>query len=134
MGIQTTGGNIVIDSDDLQFTHRGKTIAVKVRILEGVPYIMGCIKGSDGSWQANALLDDETFVNTGVTPETELAKYGSAREWVRKVVLPLLQGWLDALFPSTSVTQPKSALEQIAAELSAIKLIINTDGTVTATL
>lgn len=131
MGIQTGTGNLVIDPDDLQLTHRGKTIAVKIRVLDA-PYIIGCIKGSNGSWQANASLDDDTFVNSGVTPETEVAKYGSAREWVRQVVLPRLQGWLDALFPPTGTT--KTALEQIASEVMGIKLIINTDGSITATM
>lgn len=131
MGIQTGTGNLVIDPDDLQLTHRGKTIAVKIRVLDA-PYIIGCIKGSNGSWQANASLDDDTFVNSGVTPETEVAKYGSAREWVRQIVLPRLQGWLDALFPPTGTA--KTALEQIASEVMGIKLIINTDGSITASM
>ena len=131
MAIQTGGGELRIDPDDLQLTHRGKTIAVKIRVLD-VPYIIGCIKAPNGTWEGGPFLDDETFVNSSITPETEVAKFGSAREWVRQVVLPRLQAWLDQLYPASG-TAP-TALEQIAAEVSGLRLRVLPDGTVRAEL
>lgn len=130
MGIQNDNSDqLRIDPDDLQITHRGKTIAVKVRVV-GVPYIMGCIKLPDGKWNGAALLCDETFVNSGITPESEVAKYGSAREWVRQIVLPRLQAWLDQLFPAGD--RAPTALEQIAAEVAGLRLKVQPNGTVRA--
>lgn len=129
MSIQTGSGDLRIDPDDLQLTHRGKTIAVKVRLFD-VPYIVGCIKGSDGKWEAQAMLDDETFSNTGTTPETEIARVGSAREWVRQIVLPRLQDWLNTIYKPSGT--PLSALELIAVEVAGLRLQVQTDGTVKA--
>lgn len=129
MSIQTGSGDLRIDPDDLQLTHRGKSVAVKVRLFE-VPYIIGCLKGSDGKWEAQAMLDDETFVNTGVTPETEIARVGSAREWVRQIVLPRLQAWLDTIFKPSGT--PLTALELIAVEVAGLRLTPQADGTVKA--
>lgn len=131
MAIQTGGGDLRIDPDDLQLTHRGKTIAVKVRVLD-VPYIIGCTKAPNGTWEGGPFLDDETFVNSGTTPESEVAKFGTAREWVRQIVLPRLQAWLDQLFPASG-TAP-TALEQIAAEVAGLRLRVQANGTVKAEL
>ena len=129
MAIQTGSGDLRIDPDDLQLTHRGKTIAVKVRLFD-VPYIVGAIKGSDGKWEAQAMLDDETFSNTGTTPETEIARVGSAREWVRQIVLPRLQDWLNTLYKPSGT--PLTALELIAVEVAGLRLQVQPDGTVKA--
>ena len=129
MSIQTGSGDLRIDPDDLQLTHRGKTVAVKIRVLD-VPYVIGCIKAPDGRWEGGPFLDDETFVNSGITPETEVAKYGSAKEWVRVIVLPRLQAWLDALFPPSGT--PLTALELIAVEVAGLRLTPQADGTVKA--
>lgn len=129
MAIQTGSGDLRIDPDDLQLTVRGKTIAVKVRVLD-VPYVLGCIKAPDGLWTSQAFLCDETFINSGITPETEVAEYGSAREWVRQIVLPRLQDWLNTLFKPSGT--PLSALEQIAVEVAGLRLQVQPDGTVKA--
>lgn len=129
MSIQTGSGDLRIDADDLQLTHRGKTIAVKVRVLDA-PYVVACVKRPDGKWDSATLLCDETFVNSGITPETEVAKYGTAREWVRQIVLPRLQAWLDQLFPASD--KAPSALEQIAAEVAGLRLKVQPNGTVRA--
>lgn len=129
MSIQTGSGDLRIDADDLQLTHRGKTIAIKVRVLD-VPYVIGCIKRPDGKWDSGPLLCDETFANTGITPETEVARYGSAKEWVRQIVLPRLQAWLDQLYPASG-TAP-TAIEQIAAEVAGLRLRVLANGTVKA--
>lgn len=129
MSIQTGSGDLRIDPDDLQLTHRGKTIALKVRVFD-VPFVLGCLKGSDGKWTAQTTLCDDTFVNSGITPETEVAKYGSAKEWVRVIVLPRLRAWLDALFPPSGT--PLTALELIAVEVAGLRLTPQADGTVKA--
>jgi hypothetical protein len=131
MAIQNGSGDLRIDADDLQLTHRGKTIAVKVRVLD-VPYVIGAIKRPEGKWDGGPLLCDETFANTGITPETEVAKHGSAREWVRQIVLPRLQAWLDELYPASG-TAP-TAIEQIAAEVAGLRLRVLANGTVKAEL
>ena len=129
MSIQTGSGDLRIDADDLQLTHRGKTIAVKVRVLDA-PYVVACVKRPDGKWDSATLLCDETFVNSGITPETEVAKYGSAEEWVRVIVLTRLRAWLDALFPPSGT--PLTALELIAVEVAGLRLTPQADGTVKA--
>lgn len=135
MSIQYGGSEIRIDSNDLQLLHRNTLIAIKVRVIGETPYIIGCIRQPSGAWESAALLDDETFVNSGVTPETEIARVGSAKEWVRQVVLPRLQEWLNALFPAIGGGGGgPTALEQIAAEVAGIRLTVQSDGTVKATM
>ncbi len=137
MAIQYGGNEIRIDSSDLQLLHRNTLIAVKVRVIDDTPFVLGCVKVPSGAWEAQAILCNQELM--GVTPESEIARLGSAKEWVRQIVLPRLQEWLNSLFPAEAGNgngTPQTALEQIAAAVSptGISLRVQADGTVKAEL
>lgn len=145
MSIQTgTGESIIVDSNDLSITHRGIKIAVKIRdtrSLGGMISIMGVKQNpATGQWLWDVALDDDIFSNDSVTPESVVAKYNSAKEFVRQVILPRLQAWLTKLFPAIPATgtppapAPRTALEAILDSIAGIKLTFNADGTVTASI
>jgi len=131
MAIQTTEGPIRIDPDDLQFTYRGKTIALKVRVSVW-PVLLGCVQQSDGTWVAEADLTGDLFssdVPGGGDPVAyHLAqKGGDPVRFIREVVLPKLNEWLRLLFRANGAPVPP--LEQITVALAGVRFVPQPDGT-----
>lgn len=130
MPVQTSAGNLQILANDLQITHRGKTIAIKIRDM-GYPVIIGCERQADGSWRGTQMLYEE-WANSGVTPESDIAKHGNAVNFVRNVLRPAINAWLARLFPAISAPAPApsgSAIEQIDAAVLGLKFVAGADGT-----
>ena len=136
MAIQTGEGLIRIDPDDLQFTHRGRTIAVKIRSLMW-PVIVGCVKQSDGTWEVSTDLTGDLFLDDVVGQPDVVAywvqKHGGPMGFVRAVVLPKLNAWLLTLFPKSDAPIPTATpLEQIQGALQGIRFLPQPDGTLIA--
>lgn len=128
MSIQTGGGNLRVDPDDAQFTHRGKSIAIKVRDFGNATIVViGCLL-VDGAWIGAANLFEMDDVNT---PASVIAKYGSADGFLRQRVAGPLNDWLTTLFAADGA--PMTDLELIAATLSGtVKWLPQADGTLKA--
>jgi len=127
MSIQTGTGPVRIDADDAQITHRGTTVALKVRDFGGgAIYILGCSLEST-EWKAAELFG----FDDGMTPENQESKYGTAAEFVRQFMLPKIIAWLATIFkPGTGTT----AIERIAAELARVKFVPQADGSLVASV
>ena len=132
MAIQNGGGPLRIDSDDLQLTHRGKTIAVKIRNIAW-PQVLGCSKQADGSWKADIDLTGDLF-SSDVPGGGDPVAYHMAGEpdaFVRTVVLPNLNAWLATLWAPTSEGSANvTPLEQLQASILRLRLVVRADGTV----
>jgi hypothetical protein len=135
MSIQIGGGPIRVDSDDPQITYRGKTLAVKVRVLSWA-VILGCLQQADGSWVADADLTGELFVSDVEGQSDAVAYwidyYNGPAGFVSTVVLPRLNDWLARLFPAGEVTL--TPLEQVQVVLGTIKFTPQPDGTLKASV
>jgi hypothetical protein len=133
MSIQTGEGPLRIDADDLQLEHRGKHIAVKIRVMSW-PVIVGCVKRGTG-WEADVNLTDDLFANDlpdGSDPVAHaIEQHGGAQAFVAAVVIPRLSAWLLKVFPP--VGKPNDApLELVQWAISGLRLVVHADGTVSA--
>lgn len=144
MAIQTGDGLPRIDPDDPQFTHRGITVAVKIRVLMW-PVILGCRKMPDGTWGVDVDLTDDKFgsdvagFNSPVV--AALSQHGGALQFLRNVVVPRLDRWLETLWKPVAAGEPtgipateNGALAAIQTAFGAIKFTARPDGTVIATI
>lgn len=121
-----------IDDNDPQTMHGGISIAVKARYL-GYLHILLAEKQSDGKWTGVADLTGELFANDpGPSPESVIAQYGSAVEFVRKVVVPNLNAALLRRFPPSGT--PLTPEQQIDAALRLLRFVPQPDGTLVANL
>lgn len=145
MTIQTTPGAIVVNADDLQLTHRGITIAVKIR-MTAWPTVMGVIKQADGSWKFAVDLTDDIFASDPPNGGdmvggwvTQLAN-GDMITFIRNIILPKLNAWLKAVFPPVAAPAPaptaafSNDLDGLQKALGGIKFTTAADGTVTASI
>lgn len=127
--IQTGTGPIRVDADDPQFTHRGKTVAVKIRSIAW-PQVLGVVKEGDG-WKVSADLTGDLFSSDapgGGDPVAHYMKDG-ADAFVRSVILPRLNEWLATEFAPGGLMTP---LEQLQAALLGVRFVMQPDGTVRA--
>lgn len=142
MAVQTKSGPIVVDADDLQFTHRGKTIAVKVRKVSWVN-VLGVVKQDDGSWKVECDLTDDLFSSDPPNGGDEVGGWvqekagGDMVKFVRDIIIPRLNAWLAKLFPPV-VTQPGTPtgtpVQQLQTVIGGIKFTTAADGTVKASI
>lgn len=133
MSIQTGEGPLRIDADDLQLEHRGKHIAVKIRVMSW-PAIVGCVKGPAG-WEAVTDLTGDLFANDlpdGADPVAHaIEQHGGAREFVAAVILPRLNVWLATVYPPVG-TPNDAPLELVQSAITGLRLVVHADGTVSA--
>lgn len=138
MAIQTGEGPISITPSDLQFTHRGKKVAIKIRKLSW-PVLIACLDEGSG-WKADTILEDWADDPNPVLRTVN----GDTMKWVRETLIPKINAWLLKVFPpivsggtTPTTTAPKTddeALAQIDAALGTLKFVAAADGTVKVTL
>jgi hypothetical protein len=126
MSIQTEGGELTVDSNDFQFDHLGKTVAIVTRGDLIAPHILGAVRQPNGTWQAMVTLYE--WLSDGTSPEKSVADNGGAIGFVRNVILPPANAWLAEMFKPAGA--PLSALEQIDFALFGMRVQKNSDGTV----
>ena len=141
MAIQTGEGPVRIDADDAKFKHRGKTIALKMRVIMW-PVMMGYELQGDGSWEAGVDLTDDLFASDppggGDAVAYWVAHHGGPMGFVRTVVRPRLQAWLDTVWPPISgpgdLPPSGEAEQQLAAALGSVRFVAMPNGTVVASM
>ena len=144
MGIQVTSGPIVVDADDVQFTHRGRTIAIKLRESMWLN-VLGCVRQPDGSWKVETDLTGDLFSSDPPGGGDVVGGWvkdkgnGDMLTFIRNVILPRLNAWLATLFPPQTTTAPAPApaptgtpTQQLHQSLRGLKFVTAADGTVKA--
>lgn len=101
-----TGGKLNVHPTDLQITHAGKKVALKLIQWGGeggIPVICGIQQMPNGDWEVTGQFTeyDDIF-----TPEAAVAKAGGVRNYIVNVLVPLINEWLARVFPPTGVTTP----------------------------
>ena len=128
MGIQTGSGPIRIDPDDLQITHRGKSVAVKIRSMSW-PQVLACVNDGSG-WKVATDLTGDLF-STDVPGGGDVVAYhlaGDPAGFVRRVIVPNLNAWLATVWTPTG--EPVVPLEQLQRAINGLRFVVRTDGTV----
>lgn len=139
MAIQTGPGNLRIDADDPQITHRGKTVAIKTRVISW-PVVIGCVNDGNG-WKVGPDLTGDLF-STDVPGGGDPVAYhmaGDPLKFVRNVILPNLNAWLATVWTPQAQTGGTGApvpdvkpIDQLQYALGLIRFVVKPDGTVKA--
>lgn len=140
MAIQTGTGALRIDADDPQITHRGKTVAIKIRVISW-PVVIGCVNDGAG-WKAGPDLTGDLF-SSDVPGGGDPVAYHMAGDplgFVRNVILPNLNAWLATVWtpqaPNAggggSPAPAVAPIEQLQSALGMIRFVVKPDGTVKA--
>ena len=130
-----TGGYVAFGPGDFVRTDRGITWGIKCTVMadSGVEFISIFSRNNDGTWNAEATIDDGFDLRT--------AEYPDVIDWFLNVLLPKLNAWLASKFPALTggIAPPTPAaltrLEQADLLINTrLSITQNPDGTLTASL
>ena len=131
MSIQTAPFPLVVDANDLQYTYRGISFAVKLQEIVNfgqIVYFM--VKNADGEWNPSSTLDDGFDIHIG--------NYGGdVFKYLTEKLLPALNVALANLYPAGSTSTPvesKTNFQLLHTMLGTIKFGEKSDGTLVATI
>lgn len=131
MAIQKTPGDIVMDPDDVVFTHRGITWGLKFREYSSDwRPIFIVVKDATNKWSVSANITEDFdygLIQSGMTLE----------EWIEKVFFVKLNAWLASMFPAGTTTIPApegDKFVKLFGMIKTMKVQAKADGTVVASL
>ena len=131
MSIQTTGFPLVLDADDFQRVDNYIRWGIKCHRINGFGDAVYVTWWDKAGKQYQETLDDAFDIH--------VYEYGAdVNKWLKEYLLPRLNAWLAKTFKAGSAPAPAPApTDPLAAALVAIntiKIVVNADGTLKATL
>lgn len=91
MSIRRTATAPAITSDDLQFTHRGRTLAIELTDIEDLRFIF-VVERVNGVWVQAPVVPLEDC------SDAQISAAGGPAMWIRSVFVSALNEWLATLF------------------------------------
>lgn len=120
---------------DLQTTHRGANIALKMIDWGSMP-VLCLIEQKGAVWETFAIIyefGDRTDGKRGYAHEAEIEQMGSIGAWIRQVILPAVNAALADRFRPTGTVDVPSTGDPIAdidaAIIAALRWAPQADGT-----
>ena len=140
MSVHTTGP-LQVTADDLQITHRNRTIAIKVIDWGVSTPFLAVVERKNSAWVADYIVrsfDDRNDGIPGAMYEKEIAEDGGVLNWIKKRLIPEINATLAIMFPP-GVTPPPTGdlpatLVGIDAGLQSLKWAPQADGTLRVTV
>ena len=131
MSIQTTGFPLVLDADDFQRVDNYIRWGIKCHRINGFGDAVYVTWWDKAGKQYQETLDDAFDIH--------VYEYGAdVNKWLKEYLLPRLNAWLAKTFKASSAPAPAPApvdpLAEAIVAINKIKIVVNADGTLKATL
>lgn len=127
MSIQSTGFPLVLQPNDFQRIDFGVKWGIKCQRIAGFGEIVYVTWFDKYGTQFQETLDDAFDIHV-------LEYEGDVIDWLKKYLLPRLNAWLAKTFKAGAVVEPDGLFEQAHNAINSIKITVNADGTLTASL
>lgn len=127
-------GELAFTETDFRAVHRGVEIGVKCFAWGGgLPAIAMVERMADGKYQATSVLFE--FSDSPNTPAELTAAAGGVAQWIKTVLVPLINAALASRFPPEAVNPEGGSIEDIDAQLGAVlRWAPQADGTLRVTV
>lgn len=133
MSIRRVVGQPQITSDDLVFTHLGRTFGIEITELPELNFIT-LFEKINGEWTYPVQRPELAVnINLDYINNAAIKAAGGPMNWIKTIFVPWLNTLLKSIFPGGTVTM--SEIEQVDKLLTEVIVIRSqADGTVVASL